>query len=116
VVGDVLRGGGKAVAVQADACKARGEAAVFVGAITKALANEIAGRKIRVTAIAPGRTETEGLAVMGIDGETAKNPGASLSTGRLGRPDDIAHVVVFLASDLTAWVRDERIAASGGQH
>jgi 3-oxoacyl-[acyl-carrier protein] reductase len=87
-----------------------------VDALTKALANELAGRNIRVNAIAPGMTETEGLAVMGIEGETAKNLGASLPMGRLGRPDDIARVAVFLASDQSAWVTGERITASGGQH
>jgi 3-oxoacyl-[acyl-carrier protein] reductase len=87
-----------------------------VDAITKALANELAARKIRVNAIAPGMTETEGLAVIGIEGETAKNLGASVPMGRLGRPDDIAHVAVFLASDQSAWVTGERITASGGQH
>ena len=86
-----------------------------VDAITKALANELAGRDIRVNAIAPGMTETEGLAVAGIEGETAKSMGASLPMGRLGRPDDIARVAVFLASDQSGWLTGERISASGGQ-
>jgi 3-oxoacyl-[acyl-carrier protein] reductase len=86
-----------------------------VDAITKALANELAGRNIRVNTIAPGMTETEGLAVVGIEGETAKSMGASLPMGRLGRPDDIARVAVFLASDQSGWLTGERISASGGQ-
>ncbi|TPK92516.1 glucose 1-dehydrogenase [Mesorhizobium sp. B2-4-17] len=86
-----------------------------VDTITKALANELAGRKIRVNAIAPGMTETEGLAVAGIEGETARTIGASLPMGRLGQPDDIARVAVFLASDQSAWLTGERITASGGQ-
>ena len=36
--------------------------------------------------------------------------------GRLGRPDDIAKVAVFLASDDSAWLTGERITASGGLH
>jgi 3-oxoacyl-[acyl-carrier protein] reductase len=83
-----------------------------VDAITKALANELAGRNIRVNAIAPGTTETEGLAVVGIDGETTKSMGASLP---MGRSDDIARVAVFLASDQSGWLTGERISASGGQ-
>jgi 3-oxoacyl-[acyl-carrier protein] reductase len=47
-----------------------------VDAITRALAGEFAGRKIRVNPIAPGMTQTEGLAVAGIEGETAKSIGA----------------------------------------
>jgi len=59
-------------------------------------------------------TQTEGLAVAGIDGETAKSIGASLPMGWLGRPDDIARVAVFLASDQSTWMTGE--LASGGQH
>lgn len=86
-----------------------------VDAITKSLANELAGRKIRVNAIAPGMTETEGLAAAGIDGDAAKTIGASLPMGRVGRPGDIAQVALFLASDESAWLTGERITASGGQ-
>jgi 3-oxoacyl-[acyl-carrier protein] reductase len=86
-----------------------------VDAITKALANELASRNIRVNAIAPGMTETEGLAVVGIEGEIANSMGASLPMRRLGRPDDIARVAVFLASDQSGWLTGERISASGGQ-
>jgi 3-oxoacyl-[acyl-carrier protein] reductase len=86
-----------------------------VDAITKALANELAGRKIRVNAIAPGMTETDGLAAMGIHGETAKSMGATMPMGRLGQPDDIARVALFLASDESSWLTGERITASGGQ-
>jgi 3-oxoacyl-[acyl-carrier protein] reductase len=86
-----------------------------VDAITKALASELAGRKIRVNAIAPGMTETEGLAAMGVQGETAKSMGATMPMGRLGQPDDIARVALFLASDQSSWVTGERITASGGQ-
>ena len=86
-----------------------------VDAITKALANELAGRKIRVNAIAPGMTATEGLAAMGIEGETARTMGATLPMGRLGQPDDIAQVALFLASDQSGWLTGERITASGGQ-
>jgi 3-oxoacyl-[acyl-carrier protein] reductase len=86
-----------------------------VDTTTRALANELAGRKIRVNAIAPGMTATEGLAALGIEGETAKTMGAALPMGRLGQPDDIARVALFLASDESAWLTGERITASGGQ-
>ena len=39
---------------------------------------------------------------------------AGTPLGRLGQPDDIAQVAVFLASDASAWLTGERIAASGG--
>ncbi len=86
-----------------------------IDAVTKALANELAGRNIRVNVIAPGMTATEGLATLGIDDAAAKTIGASLPMGRIGRPDDIAEVAAFLASDRSAWVTGERITVSGGQ-
>lgn len=86
-----------------------------VDTITAALAQELASRKIRVNAIAPGMTETEGLAVAGIDSETAKKIAATLPMGRLGKPEDIARVAMFLASDDAAWLTGERITVSGGQ-
>jgi len=86
-----------------------------VDTITTALAKELANRKIRVNAIAPGMTETEGLAAAGIEGEAAKSIGATLPMGRMGKAGDIASVALFLASDDSAWLTGERITASGGQ-
>jgi 3-oxoacyl-[acyl-carrier protein] reductase len=86
-----------------------------VDTLTKALAQELAGRRIRVNAIAPGGTETEGTHTVGMIGsDFEKNIVASTPFGRLGQPDDIAKVAVFLASDDSAWLTGERIAASGG--
>ena len=86
-----------------------------IDSITKALARELGDRKIRVNAIAPGMTETEGLKPLGITIETAKAIGRPIPLGRLGQPDDIARVALFLASDQSSWLTGERIAASGGQ-
>jgi len=86
-----------------------------VDAVTKALANELAGRNIRVNVIAPGMTATEGLAAMGVDDGAAKSIGAGLPMGRIGKPGDIAEIAAFLASDRSAWVTGERITVSGGQ-
>jgi 3-oxoacyl-[acyl-carrier protein] reductase len=86
-----------------------------IDAVTKALASELAGRRIRVNVVAPGMTATEGLAAMGVDEAAGKSIGASLPMGRIGRPDDIAQIAAFLASDRAAWVTGERITVSGGQ-
>ena len=86
-----------------------------IDTITRELAVELADRGIRVNAIAPGMTETEGFASAGLSAELAKALGFTLPMGRLGRPDDIARVALFLASDQSAWVTGERISASGGQ-
>ena len=86
-----------------------------IDAITKALSKELGDRKIRVNAIAPGMTETEGFKDLGITIETAKAIGLPIPLGRLGQPDDIARVALFLASDQSSWLTGERISASGGQ-
>src|SRR5208283_3503861 len=69
-----------------------------IDAITRALAIELAPKKIRVNAIAPGTTETEGLKTMGLTMEAAKAMGMVMPMGRMGQPDDIARVALFLAS------------------
>jgi 3-oxoacyl-[acyl-carrier protein] reductase len=86
-----------------------------VDSITKALAKELGDRKIRVNAIAPGMTETKGFKTLGITLETAKAIGLPIPLGRLGQPEDIARVALFLASDQSSWLTGERITASGGQ-
>ena len=86
-----------------------------VDTITKALANELAPKKILVNAIAPGTTETEGLKTIGLTMEVAKSMGMVMPMGRMGQPDDIARVALFLASDQSSWLTGERITASGGQ-
>jgi 3-oxoacyl-[acyl-carrier protein] reductase len=86
-----------------------------IDTITRELALELAPKGIRVNAIAPGMTETEGFAAAGLSAESAKALGFSLPMGRLGKPEDIARVALFFASDQCAWVTGERISASGGQ-
>jgi 3-oxoacyl-[acyl-carrier protein] reductase len=86
-----------------------------VDALTRALAVELGPRKIRVNAIAPGLVETEGTQGAGMIGsDFAKTSVANTPLGRIGQPDDIARVVVFLASDDAGWITGERIPASGG--
>jgi 3-oxoacyl-[acyl-carrier protein] reductase len=86
-----------------------------VDTITRALATELAPKKIRVNAIAPGATETEGSKTIGLTMEAAKAMGMVMPMGRMGQPDDIARVALFLASDQSSWLTGERISASGGQ-
>ncbi|QNF32839.1 3-oxoacyl-ACP reductase FabG [Adhaeribacter swui] len=83
--------------------------------VTKTLAKELGPKKIRVNAIAPGVTETEGNHEAGIIGGDIEKQMLPLTPlGRIGQPDDIAKVAVFLASDDAAWVTGERITVSGG--
>jgi 3-oxoacyl-[acyl-carrier protein] reductase len=84
--------------------------------ITQALADELGSRKIRVNSISPGLTETEGVQSIGfLEGDIAKQVVATTPLGRLGKPDDIALAVRFLASDDSRWVTGETIRVSGGK-
>jgi 3-oxoacyl-[acyl-carrier protein] reductase len=86
-----------------------------VDTLTRVLAAELGPRKIRVNVIAPGGVETEGLHSAGIAGsDFEKQMVSDTPLGRLGQPDDIAKVAVFLASDDSAWMTGERLQASGG--
>jgi 3-oxoacyl-[acyl-carrier protein] reductase len=86
-----------------------------VETLTKGLALELAPRKIRVNAIVPGHTETEGNVAAGtFDAGAGAVLAAKTPLGRLGRVSDIAPLAVFLASDESAWITGEVIRAAGG--
>ncbi len=88
-----------------------------VDAITSVLANELGPRKIRVNAILPGMVETEGTHTAGFIGSDFEREAVTQTPlGRIGQPDDIAKVAVFLASDDAGWLTGERLTASGGFH
>jgi 3-oxoacyl-[acyl-carrier protein] reductase len=85
-----------------------------VDTVTKAMARELGPKRIRVNTIAPGGTVTEGLEALALPEEFAEQMIAGTPLGRLGLPEDIARVAVFLASDDAAWVTGERLTVSGG--
>ncbi|GLB85330.1 SDR family NAD(P)-dependent oxidoreductase [Mycobacterium kiyosense] len=82
---------------------------------TKTAALELAPHGIRVNAIAPDITMTEGLAQLG--GETAAAAaGAVVPWGRAGNVDEIASTAVFLASDMSTYITGQTIHVDGGTH
>jgi 3-oxoacyl-[acyl-carrier protein] reductase len=86
-----------------------------VDAITGVLSKELGPRKIRVNALNPGMVETEGTHAAGaIGGDFEQYALASTPLGRIGQPNDIASVAVFLASDDSYWLSGERLYAGGG--
>jgi 3-oxoacyl-[acyl-carrier protein] reductase len=86
-----------------------------VDTMTIGLARELAGRKIRVNNIAPGGVNTEGAQTLGMIGsDMEKHIVAQTPLGRIGQPEDIAKIAVFLGSDDAGWVTGERILGSGG--
>jgi 3-oxoacyl-[acyl-carrier protein] reductase len=86
-----------------------------VDAVTRALASELGPRNIRVNAISPGTVETEGVHAAGfMESDFLKDSVAKTPLGRLGQPDDIARVAMFLASSDAAWVTGATLLATGG--
>ena len=86
-----------------------------VDMIAGALSKELGSKKIRVNTIAPGGVETEGTHAEGIIGsDFEKALVAQTPLGRIGQPNDIAKVAVFLASEDAEWINGERISVSGG--
>jgi len=86
-----------------------------VDAITGVLSKELGARKIRVNSVNPGMVETEGTHSAGFIGsDFEKWAVGTTPLGRIGQPDDIAHVVAFLASDDARWLTGETILAGGG--
>jgi len=86
-----------------------------VDAITGVLSRELGPRKIRVNSLNPGMVETEGTYSAGFIGsELEKTLVAQVPLGRIGQPDEIADIAVFLATKESRWLSGETLIASGG--
>ncbi len=86
-----------------------------VDAITRVFAKELGPKNIRVTAVNPGLTITEGVQTAGFEGsDFEKEAVKNTPLGRVGKPHDIATVVAFLASDDAGWVTGALLQAGGG--
>ena len=86
-----------------------------VDVISRALALELAPRKIRVNSLSPGATETEGVRSM----PEYKNGFEQLAItrtplGRMGTGEDIAKAALFLASEDSGWITGEELLVGGG--
>jgi 3-oxoacyl-[acyl-carrier protein] reductase len=86
-----------------------------VDAITGVLSRELGPKKIRVNALNPGMIETEGTHTAGIIGSDMETGVvAQTPLGRIGQPEDIATIAVFLGSDDSYWLTGEQLYAGGG--
>jgi 3-oxoacyl-[acyl-carrier protein] reductase len=85
-----------------------------VESLVRALARELGSRGVRVNAVAPGPVDTD-LFRAGRD-EAALQRAAALSPfNRIGRPEEVGHVVAFLASEKASWVHGQVWQPNGGQ-
>jgi 3-oxoacyl-[acyl-carrier protein] reductase len=80
--------------------------------LTRIFAKEVGSRGINVNAVSPGPTETE-LFLNGKTEQDIARLAGSNAFGRLGQPEDIARVIVSLASDDSKWISGQIIGANG---
>jgi NAD(P)-dependent dehydrogenase (short-subunit alcohol dehydrogenase family) len=114
--------GGKIINIASRAGLADSPNAVHYGAakaglinLTKSLALAWAKYKIYVNCIAPGLIKTEGMiAALQMTPEVEQGMAKGLPVGRLGSPEDIAYMAVFLASKASDFITGETVAACGG--
>jgi 2-deoxy-D-gluconate 3-dehydrogenase len=85
-----------------------------VAGLTKALANEWAGRGVNVNAIAPGYIATNNTAALQADETRNRQILERIPAGRWGAPSDIAGAAVFLASNASDYVNGHILAVDGG--
>lgn len=80
--------------------------------LTKAMAKELASRGINVNAVAPGFIETDMTAALSDD--VKKLAEQNIPFGRMGKPEEIADAVVFLASDKASYITGQVLCVDGG--
>lgn len=85
-----------------------------VEGMTRALAREIGSRNITVNSVAPGFIDTDMTKVLGEEQHAALL--TQIPLGRLGKPEDIAAAVAFLASPLAAYITGTTLHVNGGMY
>ena len=83
-----------------------------INGLTRAMAKEMAPRRVRVNAVAPGMIDTDmSAAVRGLVGDKIKD---MIPLRRIGLPEEVAKVVTFLASDAASYITGQVIRVDGG--
>ncbi len=84
-----------------------------VESLVRAMSKELAGRRVRVNAVAPGPVDTD-LFNAGKTEEVKARMAAFAPLNRIGRPNEIAEVVGFILSDKASWVHGQIVQPNGG--
>jgi len=79
---------------------------------TKSLAKELAGRNICVNCVAPGYIQTQ--MTQGLSDQVKESIISTVPLSRMGQPDEVAHAVLFLASDLADYITGQVLTVDGG--
>ena len=85
-----------------------------LNAFMKGFALEMAANGIRSNSVNPGFVETSILSVGTISEEQLKKNVAAYPLGRFGKPEDIAHAIIYLLSDASSWVTGHTLVVDGG--
>ncbi len=83
-------------------------------AFTRSLAVQFGPRNIRVNALCPGPVETEHVRAFFASEEARQRRLDRIPLGRFGRPEDVAELALYLASDAAGWLTGQAIALDGG--
>ena len=89
-----------------------GSSKAAINLLTKVWAAEYGPRGVRVNAVSPGPTRTEGTEAMG---EGLEKLAAEAPAGRPATPDEIAEAIVFLATDRASFIHGAKLAVDGGR-